>query len=384
MSVLWTIALMAHAQYDGNGYYRVQNTKTERYIEVLDDRGSLDFSTTDADLNALKTYAGFESVVSNPASIIYTESHSGGYILYSQGTDTYSIVEQYLKLYDNKDGTYKAYATNSGLTKYIIDEDDVYSPGYVLTGGRSAATGNWYLNPVNNTTEDFYFGITPDTFVGSSNYKMFYASFPFNFESSGMTAYYIDRTDMAEDGTAYASMKEVTATTIPAATPVIISCSATHPSDNRLNLVTSSAKTYSDNLLTGVYFCNDVLLDVHRNVVDNNPETMRVLGVTSDGELGMILRSTSDMPYIPANTAYLTVTKYFPADVKLVAEGDYERVLEEHGGKSTDGISAISSDGSATTGVYTILGTKICEGNTLPAGLPAGVYIVGGRKVVVR
>ena len=43
------------AQYNGSGYYRVQNKVTERYIRVIDNKGSVNLSTTNADLGALET-----------------------------------------------------------------------------------------------------------------------------------------------------------------------------------------------------------------------------------------------------------------------------------------------------------------------------------------
>ncbi len=385
LSMLMTSAIGAFAQLPSSGYYRVQNAASERYVVLVDDRGSIDFATTDADLNALRTVKGFETVASNPASIIYAEKHNTReYILYAQGTDTYSIVSEYLRLYDNGDGTYKAYATNSGATKYLIDDPDLDTdPAHMYTGGRTSATGDWLVNPV-SSADGYYFGITPDITVGNENYKMLYASFPFSFESSGMVAYYIDKSDIAADGTGYAELKQVTSSTIPAATPVIVQCSSLQASGNKLNPLTSSASAPSDNLLKGVYFCNDVRLSAHRNVVDYDPTTMRVLGVTSDGSLGMIKESSSSLAYIPANTAYLTVPSGFPSEMKLIAESDYDKVLEEHGGSATAAISSVRSSAEAKPGVYTLSGTKLSDSNTLPAELPAGLYIVGGKKVAVR
>ena len=74
------------AQYDGSGYYRVQNKVTERYIRVIDNKGSVNLSTTDADLGALETKKYFENVVSDPASIIYITAAGDGYNFMAQGT----------------------------------------------------------------------------------------------------------------------------------------------------------------------------------------------------------------------------------------------------------------------------------------------------------
>ena len=42
------IAISASALINGDGYYRVHNAKTERYIYVLDDKGKLNFQATNS------------------------------------------------------------------------------------------------------------------------------------------------------------------------------------------------------------------------------------------------------------------------------------------------------------------------------------------------
>ncbi|MCD8290406.1 MAG: hypothetical protein LUC91_02770, partial [Prevotella sp.] len=326
--------LTAFAQYTGDGYYRVQNVKTERYIVVIDDKGSINFSTTDADLGALRSYEGYDAVVSNPGSIIYAEKNgtANEYRLYSQGTDTYSIVGVYLKLHENGDGTYKAYATKSGMTKYLADEDDVYNPGYLNTWGTSSKTdyiSNWNILPVDASDENSYFGLTPEYTVDDGYYLSFYASFPFSFASDGMTAYYIDKVGTAEDGYGLAVWKEITDEMKPAATPMIVKCSSTEPTNNKLNLLSSSSVSISESLLSGVYFCNTERT-THHNVVDYNPSTMRVLGITSTGSIGFVTASVDDLPYIPANTAYLNVPEGTASELHLVTDEEYDQLMEEH------------------------------------------------------
>ena len=58
--LLLSVANCAIAQNVATGYYRVQNKVTERYIRVIDNRGSVNLSTTDADLGALETKKYFE------------------------------------------------------------------------------------------------------------------------------------------------------------------------------------------------------------------------------------------------------------------------------------------------------------------------------------
>ncbi len=451
LSLFLSVTASAFAQYTSDGYYRVQNVTTERYIVVLDDRGSFDLSTTDPDLNALRTYKGFENVVANPASIIYVQKKSDGYILYSQGTDTYSIVSVYLKLYDNKDGTYKAYATDSGMTKYLKDAGDANygddSVGKLGTGGRTESGSDWYVLPVSSSNESNYFGMKPDCTVDGYHYQTFYASFPFSFVSSGTSAYYVNQIGTAEDGFGMAIWKKLDGESVPASTPIIVKCTSPEYSDNKINLLTSSSVSVSGNMLKGVYFCNAVSNKTHRNVLDYDPETMRVLGITSNGALGFVTATTEDLPYVPANSAYLVVPAGTPSELQLVTEDEYAALLEEHKavepeepddpgdevnpddpgdevnpddpgdevnpddpgdevnpddpGDEVDpddpdtpddpdipaGIEEVTSPAQvvqATPGVYTLMGVKVCDGNTLPSGSPAGIYIIGGKKVVVR
>ena len=92
-----SVANIAFAQVTP-GYYRVQNKKTERYIRVIDNKGSVDFASTSADLGALETKKYFENVVSDPATIIYITPKGDGYDFECQGTTSYSIIGYYVKL----------------------------------------------------------------------------------------------------------------------------------------------------------------------------------------------------------------------------------------------------------------------------------------------
>ncbi|MCD8296305.1 MAG: hypothetical protein LUC88_01900 [Prevotella sp.] len=372
------------AQYPGDGYYRVQNVGTGRYIVLVDNRGSINIATTSADLGALKSYEDFDYVVSRPGSVIYAKRHGTAteYTLYSQGADTYSIVSGYLKLLDNGDGSYKAYATNSGLTKYLKDEDDVYNPGLLLTGGKTDVNTDWWIKPISSTDDDNYFGLTPDCAVGDDYFLTFYAAFPFSFYSDGMAAYYVDKIGVADDGFGMAVWKEITDNMKPASTPMIVKCSSSNPAANRLDLLPSSSSTISSNILSGTFFCNDVKSESHRNVVDYDPSTMRILGVTSKGVLGFVTEDANALTYIPANTAYLVVPKGTPEELQLVTDSEYETLMELHAGIESVTYSVDAT--SAKCGVYTLTGVRLSKDNCLPVNTPAGVYIVGGKKVVVR
>ena len=365
---LFSAAASLSAQGIANGYYRFQNCVTERYLTVIDNRASFNTTSTEPDLRALHTYADFDGkIVSDPGSIIYVEHESGGYDLHAQGVSTYGMVQQYVQAResDKYDGAYQAYASKSGVTYYICDPDEGVDNGPVTTNYRP--NSHWYVLPV--TTEgDNYFGIRPTCEHDGKYYQPFYASFPFSFASEGMKAYYVTKY-----GNDMAVLEEIKEDVIPGGMPVIIECSTPDPTTNRLNLLTSAGSKPSDNILSGTYFmCTTPA--AHRNVVENDA-TIRMVGVTESGELGLITVDPSEAQYVPANTSYLKVAADAETELRFVDEEEF-----------TSGISEVTVDASTAVkqGVYTLTGVKVADGDKLPADLPSGVYIVGGKKVVVR
>ena len=179
-----------YGQMPSDGYYRVQNEMTERYIAIRDNRGSVNMSTTTADFGALQTVLGFERVVSDPASIIYFKRMTSGYDIQAQGASSWEMIGYELRIYDNEDGTYSAYATSHGMTQYLndavptwmMDEDEKI---YGSVGTNDDRSRDWYIKPVKNA-DGYYFGINPEITTSDGYYKSFYADFPFSFASQGM------------------------------------------------------------------------------------------------------------------------------------------------------------------------------------------------------
>ena len=302
-----------NAQMNGSGYYRVQNKVTERYIRVIDDKGSVDLATTNADLGALETKKHFSNVVSDPASIIYITPAGDGYNMMAQGTSSYKIIGYYVKLYKNSNGTYRAYAQHSGLTKYLCDENTTYDEGVVLTN--SNTTRDWYIKPVNEA-DGQYFALTPSLTIGNEYYTTIYAAFPFTLPSN-MKAYYVDK---VADGQAV--WKEVKDGKVPASTAVYVKCASSNYANNKVTVADNGVTSLSGNLMKGVYFNNGT--NKHNNQKAYDANTMRVLGVTSEGKLGFV---TANYDFIPANTAYLVVPAGTPKELKLVSESEYKPVV---------------------------------------------------------
>ena len=319
--------LSAHAQLNGNGYYRAQSTEQGRYIKIIDNRGSVDLTATEADTEALRTRAGFENVVSDPSSIIYIKKMDTGYDFQSQGTGSYQIISYEVKILDLHNNKYRCYASKGGLTKYLADQiimdymadtpeeaEYLRQYGHLVTNISPSTDGgkwlNWNINPVKDE-EGFYFGLKPNVAANDGYYQTFYAAFPFTFLSEGMSAWYVSKVNEA---TGKVIISEVTGG-VPTSTPVIIKCSSQSTASNKLNIGASTSGTANDNLLTGVYFCNPDAGEAHTNVVPFDPTTMRVLGTAPDGSLAFV--NNVDLAYIPANTAYITVSPSAPAVLKV-------------------------------------------------------------------
>lgn len=382
--VLLSAALPSIAQLNGDGYYRVQNYKTSRYAYITDDKGTVSVSTTSVDLNAIQLWKDVSLAIPSPASVIYIENQSGSeYDLQAQGTGVYDILDAYVKIRTNSDGTYYCYATYSGVTKYIGDAEQSSLAQGAASDAASGDYRKWYILPI-SSSGDNYFGIEPTVTVGDKYYATLYAEFAFSFASSGMKAYKITKA-----GQGMAVYEEITSDVIPGATPVLIECSSSDPSDNRVDIVRSSTSAPTDNMLVGVYFQNPARL-THYNQVEYNSSTMRVLGVTSDGSIGFIVGSADNLVYakdknsvysyfIPRNTAYLSISSSITdEDLALVDEETYNAVIS--------GISAVANDeeGASATPVYSLSGVKVCDSAANAQNLPAGIYISGGRKFVVK
>ena len=319
-----------------SGYYRVQSVRSNRYICILDDYGSLNYQAANADMGALRTFAYNEDdVISNPGTVIYAEFMGGNkYNLHGQGTSVSDISGHVLQIQANSDGTYSTFASMSGITKYLYEYDsDFGSFGGVGVSNYSATNKafRWNVLPISSGDDTNYFGIKPNIQVGSDWYRSLNVAFNYSFASSGMQAFYVTKVDAAKGMAVY---EEITGS-VPKGTPVYVKCATNKPSDNRLNILTGTVAAISNNRLTGVYFCstpNDAMPTNknHIDALEYDENTMRLLGKTSDGSLGFVkapdssLRVEKGIKYVPANSAYLIVDRSAPAELKLVSKEEYE------------------------------------------------------------
>lgn len=373
--------LGAQAQLSGAGYYRVKNVSTGRYMSLSDNHSrGVDFNSCTADCGAMQTSKIMDNIYSDPGSIFYLDHISGvSYNVVGQGTSLHDIINYYI--YISPVGSYyKIYQEQKGLRITLSDFDDVEeNESYVATlGGKTT----WYITPLNTT--DNYIGVKPTISVGDKHYAAVFAGYPYTL-GTGMKAYYINKV-IENEGVVI--IKELTGI-IPANTPVLIECSSTDISKNQITPVLNSDAVPSDNLAIGVYFCLGDRWSAHYNSTKFDPATMRVLSLNTYGNLA-VSTSTQNLKTvmieprgadgkhltvtaIPANSWYIPVSSSAPSELKLVTAEQY-----------ATGIKDITVKPASLYNVYTLEGVQIKKNATSISDLHPGIYIINGKKVVIK
>ena len=346
-----------------NGFYRVHNYKTERYVYVYDNTGKINISTTSADMGAIQLWKDHKRTISDPASVIYVENKGSNiYNLHSQGTSVYEIINYNVQVYP-KDGTYQLYAEG----KYLSDDETSNVPDGQLGTISKGDYRKWVVTPID--IENNFFGIAPNLTVGEKKYKAFYADFAFSFASKNMKAFYISETYKH-----IAVIKEIENGIIAANTPVIIECNSDEAVDNKLNLYASGGVKANGNMLKGVYFNNERRPKSPAARTKYDPTSMRILGITESGQLGFV---TSQEQYLAANEAYLYLNEDAPAEMVIMTEAE----LAEFKANEGSSIASVKTD-HVRKGVFSITGVKVAD--IWEENLPKGVYLVNGKKIIKR
>ena len=369
----------------GNGYYRICNYATNRYIYVTDNKDYYDKTRDAEDFQAIQLWKDINRAIPEPASVLYIEEVSSGtFDLRAQGTGVHSLTGYYISVQKKKGGTYEVSASAHGVTKYLTDDETGGSSQGQMGTSRTGDYRKWTIDKIETNHASNYFGIKPTIQLGDKYYHPFYAAFPFRATSADMHIYIVDAIVAGN----IAGMKEITGD-VPANTPVIIECASANPSDNRLELLTSTSATVAGHKLSGVYFCNGKRPEASTDAYTKfDAATMRVLSVVNGNlvltnnapeRLNEIKTVDWSDPYysqikimcLPANTSYFKANANTP-DVLLLTT-------------DPDGIADIHAESKETPaeGVYSISGTQLRKTNDTQ-GLPAGVYIVGGKKVAIK
>ena len=343
------MALNAAAQVD-DGFYRIQNVSTGRYIVMYDPYVFVNKGTATVRLDALQTITSWNTVRSHMGSVWYIEGKGDlKYDLFCQHSSLGANSGGFYPSIFYNDGTYRFYGEYSGWAKYLYDVDDEDTgEGYVDVSGSKV---NWNFIPIGG---DNYIGIEPETKAEGYYWATFMSGFPFKL-GSGMKAYYVNSVD--DHGFAWTEM----GSEIPAKVPVLLRLNGSSPSDNSITVMkNSSAGAPSGNKLYGVWYSSD-LGGRHEDYNVECESNNRVLG-EHDGHLAFVKGSG----LIEHNRAYLTVSN--DADSNII--------------ESTSGITNIQSveKTEAEKSVYTLTGQKVPEGTTPRRG----IYIKDGKKVVIK
>ncbi len=373
-----------------NGYYRVHNFATQRYIYVTDNKDYYDMARDEEDFQAIQLWKNVEKTIYDPASVIYIQqvgsSTSTTFDLMAQGTGVHSLTGYFVNVKKLPNSTYEVSATktvgSTSVTKYLYDgkSSSTAQQGTLGTTGKDDTYRRWIVDKIDTNHAVNYFGIKPTIELNGVYYQPFFADFPFRTVSPGMHIYII--TEVAGD---IALLQEIEGD-IPANTPVIIECASAEPSDNRIELLLSTSSTVSGNKLRGVYFCNGKRPKGSTDAYTKfDAATMRVFTVT-DGKLVLSNEDESRLNNIKindyttytqidalclfANTSYLSVDVNAPNVIELTSD--------------PTGINNMVADKSVSReGIYSVSGTLLRPTNNT-AGLPAGLYVVGGKKVAVK
>ena len=363
------LPLAAAAQLNGDGYYRIQNTASERYVTLKDNvvNGEVDMSSATADVSNLRSWRGFDQVEANPASIFYIKNMGGNqYNLIAQGTSVYDITggKKYIDIYDKASGSYYLFeVTSGGVAGHIYDSNDSAVRGSITTKGEKAYM-YWRLLPV--TTDNNYIGLKPTVQAADGWYGTVYASFPFKLNSSNVTVYYVDGVHAGQF-----QLKQVESEIIPAATPLVFKTDSNDPAQNKIIPVAETTSVPTDNLLSGTYFSSRNRN--HLAYVEFDASKMRVLGVDADKNLIFTEDATgalTDNNDIPMNTCWLNVPEGLSGDFKRVDRDTYTAISN---------IKADTKE-NAQKGTFTLTGVQVDDSKALRPG----IYIQNGKKVIIK
>lgn len=395
------------AQYE-EGFYRVQNKgAAKRYISLKNNRvekraKEVEIAAGASGEVSVWSLQTVKDPTTDPGTVFYITGNPSDLSLEGQGMKTRELLNQY-KLQAQGNSLFSE-VTKSGVsvTAILADnyEAEINDNAEVRIIYGSKVTGfygqykSWEIIKIDNKEE--YFAAAPEIEVGDKYYTTLYTSFAYELPD-GVKAYYVDDHEYVKVVTPVAELKEIV-DYVPAATPVILECTSNKIADNILKPLAGNdaPSAITGNELSGIYFCGYLLaegkertkdwyLDEWRNVTKYDEETMRVLGTDAEGNLALIPATDKELAvtdlgkYLPANKAYFKIqsseSEITKHGIKLLGKTDFD---------TATAIQKISeSQETKQTGIFTLTGARVGNGNSTE-GLSKGIYIINGKKVVVR
>ena len=370
---------------NANGWCHLKNTGTGGYAGFI---GNEFNQSSNPDFSNLATMLSAEDAMSSPCDIFFVKNNGNQSDLYAQG---YGIRNQndWLTFMTNEiDGSLIISAWNTAF---------LYADGNELKGTTNQNQENmyWTLEPLTESTMDkYYFGAKCNAkFTDGKGhyYTTMFTCFPYKC-MDGIKAYYL-KSDGVDLDNKRIVCTEIESGKVPANTAVILECNGLTPKENRLlpincsynyntNELTcsdASVGTITDNILTGTYFNHG---ENRIPYTRNSDGSVRYLVFSiSDGLLGFYKHNT--MQYLSANKAYLDMNKLEDAGIKDL--NGYTLAFESSGETTNiENLSDVSnSQNSHILGVYNIMGVKVAD-RIEGSNLPKGVYIINGKKYIIR
>lgn len=400
------MVLPTMAQFEG--FYRIRNNgAAKRYISIKNNKvekraKEVEIAAGASGEISVWSLQTVKDPTTDPGSILYIAGNSSDLSLEGQGMRTRDLLSQY-KLQNNGSALFSE-VTKSGvsITAYMADNYEAEigdnAEVRIIYGSKvTPAYGSykaWEVIKIDNKEE--FFAADPELKIGDKYYTTLYTSFAYELPE-GVKAYYVDDHEYVKVVSPVAELKEIT-DIVPAATPVILECTSDKIEDNILKPIVGSdaPAAVKDNELKGIYFCGylmlggkertkDWYLDEWKNVTVYDSETMRVLGKDAEGNLALIPATNNELvvtdlgKYLPANKAYFTISEKEAEatknGIKLLNKADFDTATAIQ--------SVVSKTATEKSGIYTLTGARVAEGNSTE-GLTKGIYIINGKKVVVR
>ena len=379
------------------GWGRIKNVGTSNYASFVGNEFTI---STAIDFDGIAAMKSQEAAIVDPGSVFWINNHAGNSDIYSQGYGIRNGTGEWLYMTTNEDdNSALIYVSKYGYSYYLNDNGDGR-----LTGPQSSSstTTHWALEPITTESMDrYYFGAKCGAKYtdGKKYYTTMYTYFPYQC-MDGVKAYYVTGVE-EEDGVGLVTCQEIASGKVPANTAVILECNGLDPKENRLvplscsynfstNVLTCNDKSVtaiSDNMLIGTYFNLNFNQHIIREEYD--PDKYLTFSI-ADGQLGFYRWSGS---YLTPGKAYLDKTKMSESakalrafSLKFISDNniqdDDDKLVSEDGG-FIDGVKIVNAS-PIRSRVYDLAGNKVLDDASMLSTLRRGIYIVNGKKVVVK
>ena len=260
----------------------------------------------------------------------------------------------------NGDGDSQAYIDGSddaNLVRFVTNGKWInVQNGAGGTPTYNNGEGGWTIHYVYELTQVEGFAAN----ISAAQYSTMYTTYAVDLsqvEGQAVKAYYVKANGFENSG--YVTLTEVPNSVIPAYTPVILY--AETPGTYTLPCVTAEGTALSDNLLEGSFVDSYVTGDAY--VLSNHPtEGLGLYKAQMNQKGDTAFKNNGGKAYLPATNVPVSVS------VQGFKFGDF----------TSTAIEGVAKDNEGAKVIYDLSGRRI---NNITN---AGIYIIGGKKVMVK